>query len=116
MLNRKTLPEDKSASYIHSIKEGYPDVTLECSSNRIGFGAIVLNTECSESATRYGGSVSLNIIPCKIFDQSAFVLRTDATGAGRGDHPRNIVEVAAEVKLRDRFGLKDDDQVELWLP
>lgn len=67
-------------------------------------------------AREYGGNVSVNIIPCKIFNQPAFVLRTDANDAGLGDHPRNIVEIAAEVKLRDRFGLKDDDQVELWLP
>lgn len=67
-------------------------------------------------AREYGWSVSVNIIPCKIFNQLAFVLRTDANEAGLGDHPRNIVEIAAEVKLRDRFGLKDDDQVELWLP
>lgn len=67
-------------------------------------------------AGEYGGNVSVNIIPCKIFNQPAFVLCTDANDAGLGDHPRNIVEIAAEVKLRDRFGLKDDDQVELWLP
>jgi riboflavin kinase len=67
-------------------------------------------------ATEYRGNVSVNIIPCKIFNQPAFVLRTDKNDAGLGDHPRNIVEIAAEVKLRDRFGLKDGDQVELWLP
>jgi riboflavin kinase, archaea type len=67
-------------------------------------------------ATEYGGNVSVNIIPCKIFDQPAFVLRTDKNDAGLGDHPRNIVEIAAEVKLRDRFCLKDGDRVELWLP
>ena len=39
----------------------------------------------------YGGNVSVNIIPCKIFNQLAFVLRTDANDAGLGDHPRNVV-------------------------
>jgi len=67
-------------------------------------------------AREYGGNVSVNIIPCKIFDQPAFVLRTDANDAGLGDHPRDIVEIAAGVKLRDRFDLKDGDQVELWVP
>ena len=43
--------------------------------------------------------MSVNIIPCKIFDQPAFVLRTDANDAGLGDHPRDIVEIAAGVKL-----------------
>jgi CTP-dependent riboflavin kinase len=58
----------------------------------------------------------VNISPSKIFNQPAFVWRTDKNDAGLGDHPRNIVEIAAAVKLRDRFGLKDGDQVELWLP
>ena len=67
-------------------------------------------------AREYGGNVSVNIIPCKIFDQPAFVLRTDPNDAGLGGHPRDIVEIAAGVKLRDRFDLKDGDQVELWVP
>ena len=67
-------------------------------------------------ATEYGGTVSVNIVPCRVVDQPAFILRTDKNEAGQGHHPRTIVEIAAEVKLRDRFNLSDGDKVEPWLP
>jgi riboflavin kinase len=59
----------------------------------------------------YGGSVSVNIVPCSILGKDAFILRTDANEEDRGHHPRTIVEVATDVKLRDQFHLKDGDVV-----
>jgi riboflavin kinase len=61
----------------------------------------------------YGGRVSVNIVPCRIFGRPAFLLRTDANEAGRGHHPRTVVEVATDVKLRDHFQLRDGDIVEI---
>lgn len=61
----------------------------------------------------YGGTVSINIIPCKIFGRSAFILRTDKNESGLGDHPKTIIEIATDVKLRDVYGLNDGDSVEV---
>ena len=61
----------------------------------------------------YGGNVSVNIVPCSIMGKSAFLLRTDANEEGRGHHPRTIVEVATDVKLRDHFCLNDGDVVQI---
>ena len=61
----------------------------------------------------YGGTVSLSILPCKIFGRKAFIIRTDKNATGKGDHPLNIIEVATDVKLRDYYNLKDDDIVEV---
>jgi riboflavin kinase, archaea type len=61
----------------------------------------------------YGGSVSVNIVPCSFLGKSAFILRTDANEEGRGHHSRTIVEVATDVKLRDQFHLNDGDVVEI---
>ena len=83
-----------------------------------------LNVELSEPFTlpnevmrlageEYGGAVSVNIVPCSIFGLRAFILRTDANEQGRGHHPRTIVEVATDVKLRERFHLFDGDVVEI---
>jgi len=63
----------------------------------------------------YGGTVSVSMVPCRIFDRKAFLLRTDANEAGTGHHPRNIIEIATDVKLRDGYGLRDGDEVEVHL-
>jgi riboflavin kinase len=61
----------------------------------------------------YGGTVSVSIVPCRILGLAACILRTDRNESGAGDHPRTIVEVAAEVNLRETFGLQDGDVVEI---
>lgn len=67
-------------------------------------------------ADEYGGRVSVSIVPCRMFDRRAFLLRTDRNEKGMGHHPRNIIEIAADVRLRDYYQLKDGDFVEIELP
>ena len=63
----------------------------------------------------YGGTVSVSIVPCRVFDRAAFLLRTDANEAGRGHHPKNVIEIATDIKLRDLYHLRDGDEVEVRL-
>ena len=67
-------------------------------------------------ADEYGGRVSVSIVPCRVFNRQAFLLRTDENERGIGHHPRNIVEIATDVRLRDLYGLRDGDWVEIELP
>jgi riboflavin kinase len=64
-------------------------------------------------AHEYGGRVSVSIVPCRVFERPAFLLRTDQNEAGTGHHPRNIIEIATDVRLRDAYELKDGDWVEV---
>jgi riboflavin kinase len=67
-------------------------------------------------ADEYGGDVSVNIVPCQMFGRRAFLLRTDQSEQGTGHHPRNIIEIATDVRLRDLYQLKDGDIVEVEFP
>ena len=62
-------------------------------------------------ASEYGGSVSVSIVPCWIFGRRAFILRTDSNESGKGSHPRTVVEIASDVKLRGEYHLVDGDEV-----
>jgi riboflavin kinase len=64
-------------------------------------------------ANEYGGRVSVSIVPCRIFDRKAFLLRTDQNEQGTGHHPRNVVEIATDIRLRDAYQLKDGDMVSI---
>lgn len=61
----------------------------------------------------YGGRVSVNILPCAVNGIKGFVIRTDKNEAGKGSHPKDLIEVACELKLRDRLQLEDGDQVDI---
>ena len=67
-------------------------------------------------ANEYGGSVSVSIVPCRIFDRRAFLLRTDQNEQGTGLHARNVIEIATDIRLRDAYQLKDGDWVDVEVP
>ena len=62
-------------------------------------------------AEEYGGTVSVNIVPCKVFGLAAVILRTDK--ADSEPQLRKLIEVACEVKLREQQQLSDGDVVEV---
>ncbi|HEX7315745.1 MAG TPA: DUF120 domain-containing protein [Pyrinomonadaceae bacterium] len=62
-------------------------------------------------AEEYGGTVSVSIVPCKVFGRAAVILRTDK--ADGEPQSRKIIEVACEVKLREQHQLRDGDVVEV---
>ncbi|MDP6452975.1 MAG: DUF120 domain-containing protein [SAR202 cluster bacterium] len=64
----------------------------------------------------YGGRVSVSILPCMVSGIHAFIMRTDQNADGSGDHPRTIIEVAAQVRLREALGLSDGDIVTVEVP
>src|SRR4051812_40052163 len=63
--------------------------------------------------SEYGGRVSLSLQPCRILGRRAFILRTDGNAREQGHHPKTVIEIATDVKLRDAFHLKDGDWVEV---
>jgi len=67
-------------------------------------------------ANEYGGRVSVSLVRCRIFGREAFLLRTDENERSTGHHRRNVIEIAADVRLRDLYGLADGDWVEVELP
>jgi riboflavin kinase len=62
-------------------------------------------------APEYGGTVSVNIVPCTILGRRAVILRTDKADSEL--QSRVMIEVACEVKLRDQHQLRDGDVVEV---
>ena len=62
-------------------------------------------------AHEYGGTVSVNIVPCRVFDRPAVILRTDKNEADTGQHERAVVEIATDICLREVFNLSDGDTI-----
>ncbi|HEY7338976.1 MAG TPA: DUF120 domain-containing protein [Bryobacteraceae bacterium] len=64
-------------------------------------------------AAEYSGRVSVSLVPCRIFDRPAFLLRTDENERGTGHHPKNVIEIATDICLRDAFSLRDGDWIQV---
>lgn len=50
-------------------------------------------------ADEYGGSVSVSMVPCRIFVRFGFLMRTDSNEKGMRHQPRNIIEIATDLQL-----------------
>jgi len=68
------------------------------------------------SARRFSAGLALSLIPCQIEGIEAWVLRTDKNESGTGDHPRTLVEIVSDKRLREVAGLADGDEVTVVLP
>jgi riboflavin kinase, archaea type len=53
--------------------------------------------------------VGVNLVPCRVFDQPAFVFRTDHQESWMEQH--RVIEVLAAVRLRDAYALADGDRI-----
>lgn len=54
----------------------------------------------------------VHLVPCRVSGRRCFIFRTD-NDERAGTNGRCVVEVLAEVKLRDALGLADGDVVEI---
>ena len=65
----------------------------------------------------YGGERDILLLPCELvsLDHRKAFLWTPTTAARDRPDPR-VVEIVADVNLRDHFGLQDGDAVEIRVP
>ena len=63
----------------------------------------------------YGGTEEVLIKECRIFNEKAFIVRPRRNNEENGDHPLNIVEVVSNVNFREKYNLKDNDKVEIYI-
>ena len=54
----------------------------------------------------YGGTQDVYVQETTILNQKAFIVRSEKT-----DHASNIIEIVSNVKLRDEFNLKDNENI-----
>ena len=61
----------------------------------------------------YGGTVSVSMTKCRLLGKDAYILRTDSDTGKHGYAKEQILEIATDVKLREKLDLKDGDVVEV---
>ena len=101
---------------LYTAKSGvalYPgslDIELAVSYDLPTKGVILLEKE------EYGGRVSVSLLPCSVSGIQGCIMRIDPNADGTGDHPKTIIEVAAQVRLRDALNVSDGDIVTIKVP
>lgn len=60
--------------------------------------------------------MSVSLLPCSVSGIHGYIMRIDPNADGTGDHPKTIIEVAVQVRLRDALNVSDGDIVTLKVP
>jgi CTP-dependent riboflavin kinase len=83
----------------------------------IGSTRVTKHTEFGSAREEYGGERDILLLPCDLasLDHRKAFLWTPTTAAGNRRDPW-VVEIVADVNLRDHFGLQDGDLVEIRIP
>ena len=58
----------------------------------------------------YGGTQNVFVERCSINEHKCFILRAE-----RSIHKSNILEIVSDVNFREKYNLKDDDNVEVYI-
>ena len=58
----------------------------------------------------YAGTQNVYVQECKVLDKKAYIVRAEKT-----EHSSKVIEIVSDIKLRDCFNLKDDDNIKIEL-
>lgn len=58
----------------------------------------------------YGGTQNVYVQECRILDKKAYIVRAERTA-----HSSRIIEIVSDIKLRDKFNLKDEDIIKIQI-
>lgn len=61
----------------------------------------------------YGGTFNVQIQKCKILDENAYILRSEKNIDDKGDYGQDIIEIISDVSFREKYNLKDEDEVKV---
>ena len=63
------------------------------------------------AASEWGGEHDVFVVPCRINDHAGVIIRTRVNNCGEGPVRQTIVEIASDVRLREKLGLESGDLV-----
>ena len=63
----------------------------------------------------YGGSQEVYIKECNVLGHKSYIVRTSKNSAKGGDHPLDLIEIISDVNFREKYNLKDDDNIDVYI-
>ena len=67
------------------------------------------------SKDEYGGTQEVYMKECEILGHKSYIVRTDKNMSKNRDHPLNLIEVISDVNFREKYNLKDGDEISVLI-
>jgi len=72
-----------------------------------------LNIEHLITSEEYGGTFNVQVQKCKIFGQTAYIVRSEKNIKDKGDYKQDIIEIVSDINFREEYNLEDGDEIEI---
>ncbi len=59
----------------------------------------------------YGGTQDVLVKKCKIKENIAYIVRAEKNQLGKGDHDLRIIEIVSNINFREKYNLKDEENI-----
>lgn len=59
----------------------------------------------------YGGTQKVLVKKCKIFENEAYIVRTEKNQNGQGEHDLQTIEVISNICFREKYKLNDEEKI-----
>ena len=69
-----------------------------------------LQTDCIIKPEEYGGTQKVYVQKCKVLGNKSYIVRAEQTA-----HKANIIEIVSDINFREKYNLKNEDEIEIVL-
>lgn len=73
----------------------------------------ILNPDWIINPEEFGGTENVLVKKCKILENEAYIVRAEKNQIGQGDHDLKTIEIVSDINFREKYKLKDNQEVEI---
>ena len=74
-----------------------------------------LNVDFLIKPEEYGGKFNVQVQKCQVFEDVAYIVRSEKNIRNEGDHKQDIIEIVSDVNFREKYNLKDGDNINVQI-
>ena len=74
-----------------------------------------LNVDYLIKPEEYGGDFNVQVQKCKILGNIAYIVRSEKNIKNNGDYNKNIIEIVSNINFREKYNLKNGDEINVQI-
>ena len=72
-----------------------------------------LNVDYLIKPEEYGGNFDVQVQKCKVFENTAYIVRSEKNTKNNGDYKQDVIEIVSDINFREKYNLKDGDKIKI---
>lgn len=74
-----------------------------------------LNVDYLIKSEEYGGAFNVQVQKCEVLGNVAYIVRSEKNTGGNGDYNKNIIEIVSNINFREKYNLKNGDEIDVCI-